>query len=207
MKIDFDKGNGLVPAIIQDVRDGRVLMLGYMNEAAYRKTEREGRVTFYSRAKKRLWTKGETSGNYLEVREIMADCDCDTLLIRALPAGPVCHTGSDTCFNEEPVRGFLYELQDIIADRKARPSEESYTSGLFKKGVNKIAQKVGEEATELVIEAMDNNDHLFKNEAADLLFHLLILLQHRGVSLEEVEQVLRARHSSRERERENPSTD
>ncbi|HED10087.1 MAG TPA: bifunctional phosphoribosyl-AMP cyclohydrolase/phosphoribosyl-ATP diphosphatase HisIE [Caldithrix abyssi] len=197
MKIDFAKGNGLVPAVIQDAGDGRVLMLGYMNEEAYRKTEREGRVTFYSRSKKRLWTKGETSGNYLTVKEILTDCDGDTLLIKARPAGPVCHTGSDTCFKEEAARGFLYELQDIIADRKAHPSEKSYTSGLFGKGVNKIAQKVGEEATELVIEAMDDNDLLFKNEAADLLFHLLILLQQRGVSLEEVEQVLRERHSAR----------
>ncbi len=197
MKIDFAKGNGLVPAVIQDAGDGRVLMLGYMNEEAYRKTEREGRVTFYSRSKKRLWTKGETSGNYLTVKEILTDCDGDTLLIKARPAGPVCHTGSDTCFKEEAARGFLYELQDIIADRKAHPSGKSYTSGLFGKGVNKIAQKVGEEATELVIEAMDDNDLLFKNEAADLLFHLLILLQQRGVSLEEVEQVLRERHSAR----------
>ncbi len=195
MRIDFDKGNGLVPAIIQDALNGRVLMLGYMNREALSKTEREGRVTFYSRSKKRLWTKGETSGNFLTVREIVTDCDGDTLLIKARPAGPVCHTGSDTCFNEHSAKGFLYKLQDIIADRKNNPSAQSYTSALFEKGVNKIAQKVGEEATELVIEAMDNNDTLFKNETADLLFHLLVLLQQRGVLLEEIEEILAQRHA------------
>ncbi|HHM02859.1 MAG TPA: bifunctional phosphoribosyl-AMP cyclohydrolase/phosphoribosyl-ATP diphosphatase HisIE [Caldithrix abyssi] len=195
MRIDFDKGNGLVPAIIQDALNGRVLMLGYMNREALSKTEREGRVTFYSRSKKRLWTKGETSGNFLTVREIVADCDGDTLLIKARPAGPVCHTGNDTCFNEHSAKGFLYKLQDIIADRKKKPSAQSYTSALFEKGVNKIAQKVGEEATELIIEAMDNNDALFKNETADLLFHLLVLLQQRGVQLEEIEEILAQRHA------------
>jgi phosphoribosyl-ATP pyrophosphohydrolase/phosphoribosyl-AMP cyclohydrolase len=196
MKIDFEKGDGLVPAIIQDAVTAKVLMLGYMNEAALEKTKQEKRVTFFSRSKNRLWTKGEESGHFLHVVDIAADCDNDTLLLKAHPSGPVCHTGSDTCWNEKnnklPLQ-FLSELEETIAVRKNASPEESYTAKLFAKGINKIAQKVGEEATELVIEAKDENLELFKNEAADLLFHYLILLQAKGVTIKDVVDVLEGR--------------
>jgi phosphoribosyl-ATP pyrophosphohydrolase/phosphoribosyl-AMP cyclohydrolase len=194
--LNFEKADGLIPAIIQDAETNKVLMLGYMNQEALEKTEKEQIVTFFSRTKQRLWTKGETSGNYLKVKEILADCDKDTLLIKVNPVGAVCHTGSDTCFNEvnQGKIAFLQHLQQIIHQRKTQPSENSYTSKLFAKGINKIAQKVGEEAVELVIEAKDNNMDLFKNEAADLIFHLLILLEQKGSSLDEVVAVLQERH-------------
>jgi len=193
--IDFKKhSDGLVPAIIQDAVTGKVLMLGYMNEEALAKTQELGKVTFFSRSRNRLWTKGEESGNYLLLKEIRVDCDKDTLLIKADPVGPVCHTGADTCWNEKNgSNDFLQQLEQIINDRKNSPSSASYTSSLFAKGINKIAQKVGEEAVELIIEAKDNNDELFKNEAADLLFHYLILLQAKGFSLNDVTEVLRGR--------------
>ena len=196
MKIDFKKGNGLVPAIIQDSTTNKVLMLGYMNEKALQKTMAEQKVTFYSRTKDRLWTKGETSGNFLFVKEIIADCDQDTLLIKAEPIGPTCHTGADTCFDESNGTNalFLHYLQDVIKARKNSTADKSYTRMLFDKGINKIAQKVGEEAVELVIEAKDSDPDLFKNEAADLLFHLLVLLEAKEVPLSEVVDVLRSRH-------------
>ena len=196
MTIDFSKyADGLAPAIIQDEATGKVLMLGFMNEEALAKTKELQKVTFYSRSKKRLWTKGEESGNFLLLKLIAADCDNDTLLIKVNPVGPVCHTGADTCFNEKnESNDFLLQLEKIIADRKNNPSDESYTSSLFKKGINKIAQKVGEEAVELVIEAKDDNADLFKDEAADLLFHYLILLQAKGFALQDVIGVLEGRH-------------
>ena len=193
MKPDFTK-HTLIPAIIQDAATGVVLMLGYMNEEAFAKTQKESRVTFFSRSKNRLWTKGETSGNFLNVKNILLDCDNDTLLIKANPVGPACHTGADTCFNEKNSGAFLSKLQQIIKERKNNPSEKSYTASLFKDGINKIAQKVGEEATELIIEAKDNNPELFRNEAADLLFHYLILLEAKAVSLDEIIAVLEKRH-------------
>lgn len=193
---DFRKyKDGLVPAIIQDSITNNVLMLGFMNEEALSKTDETKKVTFFSRTKNRLWTKGEESGNFLIVQSISSDCDNDTLLIKANPVGPVCHTGSDTCFNENNNgNNFLEKLEQIIAERKNNPSDSSYTSSLFKKGINKIAQKVGEEATEVVIEAKDNNDELFLNEAADLLFHYLILLQAKNKNLNQVIEVLQKRH-------------
>jgi phosphoribosyl-AMP cyclohydrolase / phosphoribosyl-ATP pyrophosphohydrolase len=196
MTIDFSKyPDGLVPAIIQDAKTGVVLMLGFMNEAALLKTRELQKVTFFSRSKNRLWTKGEESGNFLLLQEIKSDCDNDTLLIKADPVGPVCHTGTDTCWGEKNINiNFLSELESIIADRKNNPSDKSYTSSLFEKGINKIAQKVGEEAVELVIEAKDNNADLFKNEAADLLFHYLILLQAKGFALKDIIDVLKERH-------------
>lgn len=193
MSIDFSKTNGLVPVIIQDFASSQVLMLGYMNEEAYAKTKTESKVTFFSRSKNRLWTKGETSGNFLLVKEILIDCDQDTLLIKAEAMGPTCHTGSTTCFNEETAKGFLYQLEQTIQKRLESGDEKSYTRDLMQKGINKVAQKVGEEAIELIIEAKDSNDELFKNEAADLLFHYLILLKAKGFSLEEIEQVLKLR--------------
>lgn len=193
MQIDFNKGEGLVPVIIQDDKTLQVLMLGYMNEAAFLKTREEGKVTFFSRSKNRLWTKGESSGNFLNVRDIRIDCDQDTILIKADPMGPTCHTGSTSCFKEETPKGFLYKLQQKIIDRIESGSEDSYTSKLFNRGINKVAQKVGEEAVELVIEAMDDNDDLFKNEAADLLYHLLILLKAKNYNLEDIEAVLAGR--------------
>jgi len=195
MNIDFTKStDGLVPAIIQDSNTQKILMLGYMNKEALEKTQQENRVTFYSRSKKRLWTKGEESGNFLDVKQIMIDCDNDTILIKAIPAGPVCHTGNDTCFNEKnKSENFLLQLENVIIDRKNNPSEKSYVSSLFSKGINKIAQKVGEEATELVIEAKDDNMDLFKNEAADLLFHYMILLSAKNVQLNDVVEVLKSR--------------
>ncbi|SFW17327.1 phosphoribosyl-ATP pyrophosphatase /phosphoribosyl-AMP cyclohydrolase [Sinomicrobium oceani] len=196
MNIDFDKDNGLVPAIVQDADTRTVLMLGYMNAAAYEKTVATGKVTFYSRSKKRLWTKGEESGNFLNLVDIKADCDRDTLLVRAQPDGPTCHTGTDTCWKEEntPHYGFFSTLENVIAGRKAQQNSDSYVASLFAKGINKVAQKVGEEAVEVVIEAKDDNDDLFLNESADLLFHYLILLQAKGFSLTDVEKILRERH-------------
>jgi len=196
MNIDFEKVNGLVPAIIQDVTTGSVLMLGYMNQEAIDKTESSGKVTFFSRSKQRLWTKGETSGNFLEFIQMTVDCDNDTLLIKAKPLGPVCHTGTATCFGDEPSEdlSFLNVLESIITDRKENASDKSYTSSLFKRGINKVAQKVGEEAVELVIEAKDDNDELFTNEAADLLFHYMILLQAKGFKLKDILSVLKERH-------------
>ena len=198
MTIDFNKQtNGLIPAIIQDAKSDKVLMMGYMNEQAFEKTQRENIVTFFSRSKQRLWTKGETSNNFLHVVEITNDCDGDTLLIKVNPDGPTCHTGADTCWNEvnnKGQAGWLNHLKAVIRDRKNNPTEKSYTASLFEKGTNKIAQKVGEEAVELVIEAMDNNDNLFKDEAADLLFHYLVLLEQRGIDFDEIIDVLRERH-------------
>jgi phosphoribosyl-AMP cyclohydrolase / phosphoribosyl-ATP pyrophosphohydrolase len=198
MEIDFAKySDGLVPAIVQDDQTSKVLMLGFMNQAAVDKSLESGKVTFYSRSKKRLWTKGEESGHFLVLKNIQTDCDQDSLLIRATPQGPVCHTGADTCWNEKNEGDFLVKLQHIIRDRKNLPEENSYISGLFNKGINKIAQKVGEEAVELVIEAKDPNDNLFLNEAADLLFHYLILLEAKGHNLEEVTNVLKVRHDKK----------
>jgi len=195
MKPDFNKfPDSLVPVIVQDASTGKVLMLGYMNEEAYAKTQAEQKVTFFSRSKQRLWTKGETSNNFLYVKEMLLDCDNDTLLIKADPAGPVCHTGADTCFNETNEGSFLYQLEKIIESRKKTKQQGSYVSSLFEKGINKIAQKVGEEAVEVVIEAKDDNDELFINEAADLLFHYLILLNAKGIGLGDVETVLSQRH-------------
>ena len=197
MDIDFKKySDGLVPAIVQDSDTQKVLMLGFMNEAALQQTMREGKVTFYSRSKKRLWTKGEESGNFLELRSVAADCDHDTLLIKAHPVGPVCHTGADTCWSEKNHNdNFLLYLEDIIELRKKALPEESYVASLFAKGINKIAQKVGEEAVEMVIESKDDNETLFLNEAADLLFHYLILLHAKGYRLKDVAGVLQERHS------------
>lgn len=193
MHIDFSKTNGLVPVIIQNYQNQQVLMLGYMNEEAFAKTKAEGKVTFFSRSKNRLWTKGETSGHFLMVKDILVDCDNDTILIKAEPLGPTCHTGATTCFKEETAKGFLYELQQTIAQRIDDNDVDSYTNKLFRKGINKVAQKVGEEAVELVIEAKDDNDDLFKNEAADLLYHFLILLKTKNVELEDIELVLKNR--------------
>ena len=197
MEIDFKKGDGLVPVIIQDANTAVVLMLGYMNEEALTTTKAEDKVTFFSRSKQRLWTKGEESGNFLAVKDILIDCDNDTILIKAIPAGPTCHKGDDTCFKEvnENNDAFLSHLESVIKDRKENPSGSSYTNSLFQKGMNKVAQKVGEEAVELVIEAMiENNETDFNNEAADLMFHYLVLLRARGVDLSEVVSVLRERH-------------
>jgi phosphoribosyl-ATP pyrophosphohydrolase/phosphoribosyl-AMP cyclohydrolase len=192
---DFNKfPDKLVPVIVQDAATNKVLMLGYMNDAAYEQTRINQKITFYSRSKQRLWEKGETSGNYLFVKEILLDCDSDCLLIKANPAGPVCHTGADTCFNETNEGNFLNHLEKIIDSRKQTKQQSSYVNSLFQKGINKIAQKVGEEAVELVIEAKDNNEELFKNEAADLLFHYLILLNAKGMSLNDIEKVLESRH-------------
>ena len=196
-KVNFDKSpDGLIPAIIQDSLTGKVLMLGYMNEEAYKKTEAERIVTFFSRSKQRLWTKGETSNNFLHLKKMLIDCDGDTILIHASPDGPTCHTGDDTCFEEINTGKVLFinRLREVIKDRKLNPSAKSYTSELFGLGINKVAQKVGEEAVELVIEAMDSNDDLFKGEAADLLFHYLVLLEQRGMDFDEIIDVLRERH-------------
>jgi phosphoribosyl-ATP pyrophosphohydrolase/phosphoribosyl-AMP cyclohydrolase len=197
MKIDFEKVNGLVPVIIQDVLTSKVLMLGYMNEEALTKTQKEGKVTFFSRTKGRLWTKGETSGNFLKVREFLVDCDNDTILIKVQPVGPVCHKGTDTCFEEVNVgqSSFFHKLESVIVDRKSNPSEESYTNYLFSKGIKKIAQKVGEEAVEVVIDAVANDVDLMKQEAADLIYHLLVLLAEKDVTLNDIEAVLAERHA------------
>lgn len=191
MRINFNKNNdGLVPVIIQDDRTMQVLMLGYMNEEAFEKTKNEKVVTFYSRTKKRLWTKGEQSGNFLTVKSITVDCDEDTVLIKAIPRDVVCHTGDFSCFGEKEAKGFLYELETKISRRITEKDENSYTYSLFQKGINKIVQKVGEEAVELVIEAKDSNNDLFKNETADLLYHLLILLRVKNLSLQDIEKTL-----------------
>jgi phosphoribosyl-ATP pyrophosphohydrolase/phosphoribosyl-AMP cyclohydrolase len=196
MKVDFSKNGGFVPVIVQDSTTNKVLMLAFMNQDAYQKTVEDQKVTFYSRSRQKLWTKGETSGNELLVKDILLDCDKDTLLIKAEPTGPVCHTGKDTCFEEVNDRDadFLYSLEKIIMDRKKSSPEESYTAKLFASGLNKITQKVGEEATEVVIAALNEKDEQFKNEAADLLYHLLVLLQAKGVSLSEINTVLANRH-------------
>ncbi len=198
MNIDFSKAtDGLIPAVIQDYKTHKVLMLGYMNQEAIDKTMSTGKVTFYSRSKNRLWTKGEESGNYLELKTIAADCDNDTLLIKALPAGPVCHTGADTCWSERNhSEDFLFYLEDIINLRKTSNDEKSYVRSLFSKGINKIAQKVGEEAVEMVIEAKDSDEEKFLNEGADLLFHYLVLLNSKGNTLQDVIEVLQKRHSA-----------
>lgn len=191
MNINFNKNNdGLVPVIIQDDRTLQVLMLGYMDEEAFEKTKNEGIVTFFSRSKNRLWTKGEESGNFLTVKSIDTDCDQDTVLIKAVPKNVVCHTGSFSCFGDKLPKGFLYELESKISQRIDEKAEDSYTYSLYQKGINKMAQKVGEEAIELVIEAKDHNDDLFKNEAADLLYHYLILLKAKNFSIEEIEKIL-----------------
>ena len=196
MKPDFAKyPDALVPVIIQDNFTDIVLMLGYMDEAAYAKTMEEKKVVFFSRSKQRLWMKGESSGNYLFVKEILSDCDNDCLLIKARPAGPVCHTGSDTCFSEKNShKDFLQSLEKIINERKSTASENSYTSSLFSKGINAIAQKVGEEAIELIIEAKDNDVNKFKNEAADLLFHYLVLLSAKKMQLKDITSILESRN-------------
>jgi phosphoribosyl-ATP pyrophosphohydrolase/phosphoribosyl-AMP cyclohydrolase len=194
---DFSKGeNGLLPAIVQDVITGSVLMLGYFNEEALKLTLESQKVTFYSRSKKRLWTKGEESGNFLNLKSIKLDCDRDTFLVKVNPEGPTCHKGTGNCWGEENKEqfGFLNVLGNIISDRKKNPSKSSYTSSLFELGINKVAQKVGEEAVELVIEAKDENDDLFKGEAADLLYHFLILLEQKNMNLNQIIEVLKKRH-------------
>lgn len=197
MKVDFQKyADGLVPAIIQDHTTQKVLMLGFMNEEALRRTEETGKVTFFSRTKNRLWTKGEESGHFLELKSMAVDCDQDTLLIKANPIGPTCHTGADTCWSERNhAEDFLFYLEDIIDLRKQASPDSSYVAKLFSKGLNKIAQKVGEEAVETVIEAKDDNDALFLNESADLLFHYLILLNAKGFKLQDVIDILKDRHA------------
>jgi phosphoribosyl-AMP cyclohydrolase / phosphoribosyl-ATP pyrophosphohydrolase len=195
MNINFQKyADGLVPTIVQDSRTQKVLMLGFMNADSFELTQTTGKTTFYSRSRQRLWTKGETSGNFLEVHEIRTDCDSDTILIKAAPSGPVCHTGADTCFGEKNEHeDFLFRLEEIIKERKVNAKESSYTSSLFAKGLNKITQKVGEEAVELIIEAKDSDDELFKSEAADLLYHLLVLFAAKDVELQAVLEALKAR--------------
>ena len=196
LNIDFEKGDGLVPAIIQDIVTKQVLMLGYMNQEALAQSQASGKVTFYSRTKQRLWTKGETSGNFLMISDMQVDCDGDTLLVYVNPKGPVCHTGDDTCFADKnkSQTHFIDRLREVIKDRKHNPSDGSYTASLFAKGINKVAQKVGEEAIEIVIEAKDDNKTLFMGEAADLLYHYLVLLEAKGYELDEVMQVLIDRH-------------
>jgi phosphoribosyl-ATP pyrophosphohydrolase/phosphoribosyl-AMP cyclohydrolase len=198
MKIDFTKSpDGLIPAIIQDANTKNVLMLGYMDQEAYETSQKTQKVTFFSRSKQRLWTKGEESGNFLELVDIKNDCDSDTLLVSVNPVGPTCHKGTDTCWAEENTQtyGFLSTLEQIITSRKNdQENPDSYVASLFRKGINKIAQKVGEEAVETVIEAKDNNEELFLNESADLLFHYLILLQAKGYTLEDIVQTLQKRH-------------
>jgi phosphoribosyl-ATP pyrophosphohydrolase/phosphoribosyl-AMP cyclohydrolase len=192
--LNFEKLDGLIPCVIQDLVTNKVLMLGFMNKEAIEKTQKEKRVTFFSRSKRRLWTKGETSGNYLLVKEIIVDCDQDTLLIKVNPMGNTCHTGADTCFNENNSVDGVSFLEKIIKDREANPVEGSYTNKLFESGINKVAQKVGEEAVELIIEAKDNNKELFLNEAADLMYHYLVLLTAKGYGLDDVNEVLKKRH-------------
>ena len=194
MNIDFEKSNGLVPVVIQDVQTLEVLMLGYMNQEAWTKTQQEGIVTFFSRTKNRLWTKGESSGNFLHVKETHLDCDNDTLLIKVSPVGPTCHTGSRSCFKTTYNQNFIFELENIIADRYANPTEESYVNKLRKKGLNKIAQKVGEEGVETVIAALNETDVDFVNESSDLIFHLLVLLKEKGKSLNDIALNLEGRH-------------
>jgi len=195
MKIDFEKSpDGLIPAIVQDWQTQKVLMLGYMNRESFDKTNETGKVTFFSRSRRTLWVKGETSGNFLEVKELLIDCDGDTILIKATPTGSVCHTGADTCFDEKnAAENFLFELEKTVQERKANPNENSYTSKLFQGGLNKIAQKVGEEAVELIIEAKDEDSELFKAEAADLLYHFLILLSAKNLELSDIVDTLKQR--------------
>lgn len=195
-QVNFEKVNGLVAAIVQDVATRKVLMLGYMNEEALQQSLDTGKTTFFSRSKQRLWTKGETSGNFLMIKELLIDCDNDAILVKAQPIGPTCHTGDDTCFNEENEAdvNFLNHLTSVIKERRQSDPEKSYTARLFQKGINKMAQKVGEEAVELVIEAKDDNEELFLNEGADLLFHYMILLEAKGYSLNDIIQVLKERH-------------
>ena len=202
MIIDFKKSHDeLIPVIIQHDLNNQVLMLGYMNKEALDKTQEIGKVTFFSRSKNRLWTKGEESGNFLEVKSITVDCDQDTLLIKVKPYGPTCHTGSTTCFNEVSTHGFLYELEHSINERIDLDNDpDSYTNKLYKRGINKVAQKVGEEAIELVIEAKDSNNDLFLNEAADLMYHYLILLKTKGFKLDDVEKILKTRENGPRRE-------
>ncbi len=200
-EVDFDKGNGLIPAIIQDAISDKVLMLGYMNKESLHETFDRKLVTFYSRSRQELWTKGSTSGNFLNLKNIYLDCDKDTLLVKAIPTGPVCHTGDDTCFNEindiedMDTKDFLFYLEKIIQDRRDFPVEGSYTNHLFSRGIKKIAQKVGEECTELVIESMDDKKDLLIGEAADLLYHLQVLLTYKDVKLTEVLECLQYRHT------------
>jgi len=194
MNIDFEKTNGLVPVIIQDVQTLEVLMLGYMNDEAWTKTQKEGKVTFYSRSKNRLWTKGEESGNFLYVKETHIDCDNDTILIKVTPVGPTCHTGSRSCFKTNFNQNFIFELEKIIGDRYDNPTEESYVNKLRKKGLNKIAQKVGEEGVETVIAALNETDVDFVNESSDLVFHLLVLLREKGKTLADIGVNLEGRH-------------
>jgi phosphoribosyl-ATP pyrophosphohydrolase/phosphoribosyl-AMP cyclohydrolase len=196
MNLDFDKAGGLIPAVIQDNKTNKVLMLGFMNEEAYRKTVETGKVTFFSRTRNCLWTKGETSGNFLSVKQILTDCDKDTLLIKADPAGPVCHTGSDTCFGEQNREDvmFLKYLQNFIERRRQEMPEGSYTTSLFTKGVNRMAQKVGEEAVETVIEATNGTEEGFIYEASDMLYHLIVLLTSKGLRIEDLSRELMKRH-------------
>lgn len=199
MDIDFTKSNGLVPAIIQDVKTKKVLMLGYMNEEAYRETVKTGKVTFYSRSRQKLWVKGETSGHYLDLVSIKSDCDNDTLLVEAIPHGPVCHTGTDTCWGEENAGSpldFLTELQDFIEVRHKEMPEGSYTTSLFNDGLNRMAQKVGEEALETVIEAVNGTDDRLIYEASDMFYHLIVLLTSKGLRIEDIATELKSRHSS-----------
>ena len=197
--VDFDKNKGLIPAIIQDAKTKNVLMMGYMNRESLQRTLETSLVSFYSRSRKTLWTKGETSGNYLHLVDIQSDCDNDTLLVQAQPDGPVCHLGTDTCWGSENTLqcGFLTQLEAIITDRISHPSDASYTSRLVRKGINRVAQKVGEEAVEVVIEAKDNDDNLFLNESADLLYHYLILLQAKGYKLKDVIEILSSRNKKK----------
>jgi phosphoribosyl-AMP cyclohydrolase / phosphoribosyl-ATP pyrophosphohydrolase len=196
MELDFKKGDGLIPAIIQDSKTNKVLMLGYMNQEAYEKTVKEKTVTFFSRSKNRLWTKGEESGNFLKVAEILSDCDNDTLLVKVKPEGPVCHTGSDTCWNEKNEEDVMFfkQLQDLIDKRRKKMPEGSYTTKLFERGINKIAQKVGEEASEVIIDAINGTDEGFIMESADLLYHLTVLLTFKGYRIEDVARELKKRH-------------
>jgi phosphoribosyl-ATP pyrophosphohydrolase/phosphoribosyl-AMP cyclohydrolase len=194
MNIDFEKSNGLVPVVIQDFQTLEVLMLGYMNPEAWAKTQAEGIVTFFSRTKNRLWTKGESSGNFLHVKETHVDCDNDTLLIKVSPVGPTCHTGNRNCFNSSYNQNFIFELENIIADRYENPTEASYVNSLRQKGINKIAQKVGEEGVETVIAALNETDVDFVNESSDLIFHLLVLLKEKGKSLQDIASNLEGRH-------------
>jgi len=194
MNIDFDKQGGLVPAVIQDANTKMVLMLGYMNKEAVAKTKKLGKVTFFSRSKQRLWTKGEESGHVLKLVNMKVDCDQDTILVQAIPHGPTCHTGQTSCFGEQGNLSFLHKLETIIHQRAEEGNEESYTVQLLARGMNKVAQKVGEEAVELVIEAKDDDRSLFLNEAADLMYHYLVLLKAKGLSLNDVEEMLSERH-------------
>ncbi|NMC40155.1 MAG: bifunctional phosphoribosyl-AMP cyclohydrolase/phosphoribosyl-ATP diphosphatase HisIE [Bacteroidales bacterium] len=196
-KIDFSKGSGLVPAIIQDSTTLQVLMVGFMNEETFNQTLNEGKVTFYSRTRKKQWTKGETSGNFLYAEEIFTDCDNDAILIKVKPAGPVCHTGTTSCFGDAPAKGFIYRLEEIINKRIFENTENSYTNKLYREGIGRVAQKTGEEAVELVIEAMKNDGEAFRNEAADLIYHLLVLLRAKGCKLEEIEEILMSRHKNK----------